>query len=191
MHTDARPSPIAIRQATTADAALFTSIAQAAFVDTFGKDNTPEDMGQYCADAFGEDIQREELGDARNIVLIAERGGDVVGYAMLRTDNAPDSVADRNAIEIARLYSVARVIGTGVGAALMQRCLDVAAARGHRSVWLGVWEHNLRAIAFYEKWGFVDVGAKSFILGKDHQIDRVMRRVVARTDDQGVACDIR
>jgi len=187
MRTGSRTSPIAIRQATAADAALFTSIAQSAFIDTFGVDNTPEDMAQYCADAFGEDIQRRELSDDRNIVLFGERGGDVVGYAMLRTDNAPESVTDRRAIEIARLYSVARVIGTGVGAALMQRCLDVAAERGHRTVWLGVWERNPRAIAFYERWGFIDVGAKSFTLGTDHQTDRVMMRVVAHPDAQGVA----
>lgn len=187
MSTTNRTWPVTIRQATLADAALYTSIAQAAFVDTFGKDNTPEDMAQYCANAFSEEIQRGELADDRHLVLVAERSGDAVGYAMLRTAGAPDCVADRDAIEIARLYSVARVIGTGVGAALMQRCLEIAVERGHRSVWLGVWEHNPRAIAFYERWGFVDVGSATFVLGTDHQTDRVMMRVVARTDAQGVA----
>jgi Acetyltransferases len=187
MRPTERSWPLTIRQATTDDAALFTSIAESAFVDTFGKDNTPEDMAAYCAEAFGHEIQRRELADERNTVLIAERSGDVVGYAMLRTGNVPECVADRDAIEIARLYSVTRVIGTGVGAALMQRCLDLAVERGHRSVWLGVWEHNPRAIAFYERWGFADVGTKSFVLGNDHQTDRVMMRVVARTDAQGVA----
>jgi GNAT superfamily N-acetyltransferase len=187
MNTTARTWPITIRQATTADAELFTAIARSAFVDTFGKDNTPDDMAQYCADAFSVDIQRRELADDRNRVLLAERDGDVVGYAMLRSASAPDCVADRESIEIARLYSVARVIGTGVGAALMQRCLDIAAERGHRSIWLGVWEHNPRAIAFYERWGFADVGTKSFVLGTDHQTDRIMMRVVPRDDAQGVA----
>ena len=187
MTTAAKTWPIAIRRATPDDAALFTSIARSAFVDTFGRDNTPEDMAQYCAESFGEEIQRREIADERNIIVIAERCGDIVGYAMLRTGSAPDCVADRDAIEIARLYALSSAIGTGVGAALMQRCLDMALERGHRSVWLGVWEHNPRAIAFYERWGFVDVGAKSFMLGNDHQTDRVMMRVVARTDDQGVA----
>ena len=185
MSTTSRSWPIAIRQATAADAALFTAIAQSAFVDTFAKDNTPDDMAQYCAESFSEEIQRGELQDERNIVLVAERDGDVVGYAMMRTDNAPECVADSGAIEIARLYSVARVIGTGVGAALMQRCLDVGVERGHRSVWLGVWEHNPRAIAFYERWGFADVGEKSFVLGADLQTDRVMMRTLPDINDQG------
>jgi GNAT superfamily N-acetyltransferase len=185
MRTTARTWPIAIRQATTADAALFTTIAQSAFIDTFSRDNTPEDMAQYCAEAFGEAIQERELADGRTIVLMAERDDDVVGYAMLRAGDVADCVADRNAMEITRLYSVVRVIGTGVGAALMQRCLETAAERGHRSVWLGVWEHNPRAIAFYERWGFVDVGEKPFVLGTDRQTDRVMVRVAARADAGG------
>ena len=187
MHAAARKWPVTIRRATVADAALFTSIARSAFVDTFGKDNTPEDMAQYCAESFGEDVQRRELADERNTVIIAERAGEVVGYAMLRSKNAPNVVTDREALEIARLYALSSAIGTGVGASLMQRCLDIAVESGHRSVWLGVWEHNPRAIAFYERWGFVDVGEKSFTLGTDHQTDRVMMRVLPRADDQGAA----
>lgn len=179
-----------IRQAGPSDAALFASLAESTFVDTFGAHNTRSDMACYLGEAFGEDVQREELRDARNTVLFAEQGDTVVGYAMLRTHNAPPCVTDHDAMEIARLYAVSDVIGKGVGAALMQRCLEVAAEQGHHTVWLGVWERNPRAIAFYERWGFVDVGAKAFVLGSDHQTDRVMIRA-AGMDRIGNACDIR
>lgn len=191
MATAADTTRTAIRQATTSDVALFTALAESTFVDTFGADNTPGDMTLYLGEAFGEDIQRRELADPRNTVLLAEQGGSPVGYAMLREDNAPDCVADRAAIEIARLYAVSHAIGKGIGAALMQRCFDVAVERGRRMVWLGVWEHNPRAIAFYRKWGFVDAGAKAFVLGRDHQTDRVMTRAVERAEHQGVVCAIR
>ncbi len=183
--------PLTIRQATTDDAALFSAIAESTFVDTFGPDNTPDDMALYCGQAFGAEIQRAELADARHTVLFAEKGGETVGYAMLRADNAPECVSDRGAMEIARLYAAPHLIGKGIGAALMQRCLDVAVERGHDSVWLGVWEHNPRATAFYEKWGFVDVGTKAFVLGTDDQTDRVMLRVCPRIDAQGAACATR
>ncbi|MDQ2664502.1 MAG: GNAT family N-acetyltransferase [Gemmatimonadota bacterium] len=191
MATAADTTRTTIRRATTSDAALFTALAESTFVHTFGADNRPEDMTLYLGEAFGEDIQRRELGDPRNTVLLAEQGGSPVGYAMLREDNAPDCVADRSAIEIARLYAVSHAIGKGIGAALMQRCFDVAVERGRRTVWLGVWEHNPRAIAFYQKWGFVDAGAKAFVLGRDQQTDRVMTRAVERAEHQGVACAIR
>ena len=189
----ARPvvtTPLTIRQATPDDAARLSAIAESTFVDTFGPDNTPADMALYCAQAFGADIQRGELAASRHIVVLAERGGETVGYAMLRAANAPECVSDRGAIEIARLYAASHVIGMGIGRALMQRCLDLAAERGHRTVWLGVWERNARAIAFYEKWGFIDVGTKAFVFGTDHQTDRVMMRALLRSDGQGATCAI-
>jgi ribosomal protein S18 acetylase RimI-like enzyme len=174
-------STITIRRATAADAQLLATRAAEAFIDTFGADNTASDMDAYLASAFGETIQRTELADPRNTVVFAERGGEPVGYAMLREGRAPDGVGDGDAIEIARLYSFKRWIGSGVGAALMRHCLDEAAARGRHIIWLGVWEHNTRAIAFYRRWGFADAGAQSFQLGTDLQTDRVMaRRVVER-----------
>lgn len=172
-------STTTFRRATQADALLLATLAAQAFTDTFAADNTPEDMNAYLAMAFGEAVQRAELDDPRNTVYFAERGRDTVGYTMLREGASPPSVGDTDAIEIARLYSFKQWIGSGVGAMLMQRCLDDAASRQRRTIWLGVWEHNTRAIAFYRRWGFADVGAQSFQLGADLQTDRIMaRRVV-------------
>jgi diamine N-acetyltransferase len=172
-------STITMRRATPADARLLATLAAEAFADTFGADNRASDMSAYLATAFGESMQRAELADPRITVFFAERGRDPVGYAMLREGEAPEAVGDASVIEIARLYSFKRWIGSGVGAALMRHCLDAAASRGRRTVWLSVWEHNPRAIAFYRRWGFADVGAKSFQLGTDLQTDRVMARRVA------------
>ncbi len=159
---------------------MLASLAATTFRDTFGGDNTPENMDAYATSAFGADIQAAELGDPCLTVYLAELSGEVAGYAMLREGPAPASVAEENAVEIARLYAATHVIGAGVGATLMRRCLDEAAARGRRAVWLGVWEHNPRAIAFYRRWEFVDVGSTTFMLGRDRQTDRVMvHRVVS------------
>ena len=178
MTSDASPR-VTTRRATPADAALLTSLAATSFDDTFGADNTPADMASYMATAFGESIQRAELADARNTIFFAERADAIVGYAMLREGPAPDCVRDTDAIEIARLYATRHLIGAGIGAALMQRCLDEAATRGRSTIWLGVWEHNARAIAFYRRWEFADVGTTTFVLGHDRQTDRLMSRWVA------------
>ena len=169
-------APTMIRRAGVADAALLARVGAQAFVDTFGADNTPDDMASYLAGAFGESIQRAELADARNTLFLAERRDDVVGYAMLREGPAPSEIASDDAIEIVRLYAFTKWIGTGVGAALMRHCLGEAAARGRQVVWLGVWERNARAIAFYQRWGFADVGSHAFLLGSDRQTDRLMAR---------------
>ena len=169
---------LAIRRGVPADAEALATFAAAAFVDTFGADNRPADMAAYVGDAFGPARQRAELEDPACTVLIASRGAEMVGYAMLREGAAPAGVGG-DAIEIARLYAGRRWIGAGVGAALMQHCLGEAAARGRRHLWLGVWERNARAIAFYSRWGFADVGSQPFQLGGDRQTDRIMARLVA------------
>ena len=58
----------------------------------------------------------------------------------------------------------------------MGACLEEAAGGGYETLWLGVWEHNLRAIAFYRRWGFETVGSHTFLLGSDEQTDLIMVR---------------
>ena len=171
---------ISIRKATPRDAQLLSGLAASTFHDTFAAHNTAEDMARYVASAFNVTAQRNELSDISTTVFIADCDGDAVGYVMLRAGPVPGCVGDAATIEIARLYSVQRMIGEGVGAALMQRALAEVRGRSMDSVWLGVWEKNARAIAFYERWGFVDVGTLLFTLGSDIQTDRVM---VRRTGD--------
>jgi ribosomal protein S18 acetylase RimI-like enzyme len=172
--------PIATRPARPDDAALLAELGASTFRETFESANAPEDFTAYMAVAFGEAIQRAELEDPDTTVFFAERDGEAVGYVMLRERRAPSLVELDDALEIARLYARQRAVGTGVGAALMQRALAEAAARGKDAVWLGVWERNTRAIAFYEAWGFHRCGTQPFLLGTDVQTDLVMVRRIAR-----------
>jgi diamine N-acetyltransferase len=171
---------VATRPARPDDAALLTELGASTFRETFESANTPEDFAAYMAAAFGEAIQRAELEDPDTTVFLAERDGEAVGYVMLRERKTPSTVELDDALEIARLYARKHAVGSGVGAALMQRALAEAAGRGKDAVWLGVWERNTRAIAFYESWGFHRCGTQSFLLGSDLQTDLVMVRRLAR-----------
>jgi diamine N-acetyltransferase len=172
--------PIATRAARPDEAALLTEIGASTFAETFEAANTPEDFAAYMRAAFGEPIQRAELMDPETTVFFAEREGDAVGYVMLREGNTPSIVPAGDALQIARLYARRRALGTGVGAALMQRALAEAAGRGKDAVWLGVWDRNERAIRFYESWGFHRCGTQPFLLGTDLQTDLVMVRRLAQ-----------
>ena len=174
------PSSIVTRVARPEDAALLTELGAATFSETFESANTPDDFASYMAAAFGEDIQRAELEDRDTIVFFAERDGEAVGYVMLREGQAPSFVVADDALQIVRLYARQQVLGRGIGAALMQRALAEAAARGKDAVWLGVWDRNDRAIRFYESWGFHRTGSQPFLLGSDLQNDLVMVRRIAR-----------
>jgi ribosomal protein S18 acetylase RimI-like enzyme len=97
-----------------------------------------------------------------------------VGYARLVEASAPPCIHAEKPIQLARLYARKRWIGNGVGAALMTACIDEATRRQCDGIWLGVWGRNLRAIQFYRKWGFSQMGTQPFVLGDDRQTDLVL-----------------
>lgn len=169
---------LSLRVAGPTDAQRLARAAEGFFVDTFGAANRPEDMNIYLASSFSEKQQRAELSDAGSRVWLATIGDDIVGYAHVRRNPAPGSVsgARTRAVEVARIYAGRRWHGRGLGKALMDACVATAREWGGDVLWLGVWEKNPRAIAFYEKQGFQVVGEQPFLLGADLQRDLVMAR---------------
>jgi ribosomal protein S18 acetylase RimI-like enzyme len=169
-----------IRVATPDDASALAIAASTFFRDTFGAANRPEDMEDYLAHAFSETRQRAELTESSTRVLIAAASdAEIVGYVHVRLGARPaadSSAPPGRSAEIARLYADRRWHGRGLGAALMAAAVATAAQWGAELLWLAVWEQNPRAIAFYVKEGFVDIGRQEFQLGADRQRDRVMAR---------------
>ncbi len=167
---------VVIRHGTSADAGVVAEFGARAFAAAFGPHNTPEDMASYLGQAFAEPFIETQLADPRCAFLLAEEDGGLVGYAMLRDGPAPNSVHGEEPVELVRIYADPTRMGTGIGSGLMSAVLEMAAAEGRQTVWLGVWERNARAIAFYQRWGFEKVGQKTFVLGSDPQTDHVMIR---------------
>ena len=170
---------VTIRGATLGDASLLASVAERLFRDTFARDNTGADMDAYVAATFSVARQSAELADPRVTVLLVEWGAMTIGYAQLLEARASGGAVPMPTIELQRFYVDPAFHGAGVARALMDEVISIAASRGFASVWLGVWERNARAIAFYRKCGFTDIGSQPFVLGSDVQTDRLMYRSVA------------
>lgn len=155
-----------IRRAVTADARSLAALGARTFEETFGPANRREDIDAYLSQTYGERQQKIEIENPRMITLVAEEEGLLIAFAQMR--------ADEKGIEIARFYVERRWQGRGIAQSLMQAVIEQARARRAKMLWLGVWEQNERAIAFYRKCGFRDTGSQPFILGSDLQTDRVM-----------------
>lgn len=167
-----------IRKATTEDAASVATLAERTFRSTFEADNTPKDMDEHCRKAYSAAIQGAELSNPDIVTLVCEQpGGSLIAYAQLRS-GAPKEIVGPSPIELWRFYVDRAHHGQGVAQALMAAAIEAAEGRGAQTIWLGVWERNPRAQAFYGKVGFVDVGAHSFVVGQDVQTDRLMARPV-------------
>ena len=172
-------SELIIRRGEIQDAELLAELGARTFAETFAVDNTPENMAAYLAAVFTPQQLAADLVDPRCAFLIAETYGVAVGYAMLRSGAVPEQVAGEQPIELVRLYVSRDRLGSRVGAALMQACIDEAKRGGHQTLWLGVWEHNIRAQVFYRKWNFREVGTHLFQLGDDPQTDLLMERSIS------------
>lgn len=168
-----------IRKARLGDAKGLSEIAEATFRATFGSMNTAEHMELHCRSSYGERIQATEISDPGMVTLVSEAEGRLIGYAQLRWGEVPGCVSAKSPGEIQRFYIVEDWHGKGIAQELMKACIDELKQRRSDALWLGVWEHNPRAIAFYRKLGFVEVGDHTFPLGGDPQRDIVMVRSAA------------
>jgi diamine N-acetyltransferase len=162
---------ITIRSCYQDDVEVIMSLGIRTFRDTFEEMNTPENMMLYLSKTFTLRKIKEELREPGSMFFIAEKDTEAVGYARIRTNKRPEGLDGKSPVEIERLYADQKFIGKRVGFLLMSTCLYYAREHEHDVAWLGVWEHNERAIAFYEKWGFQRFGQHTFMLGRDAQTD--------------------
>ncbi|MEO0770073.1 MAG: GNAT family N-acetyltransferase [Cyanobacteria bacterium J06649_4] len=167
-----------VRQANPDDAECFSQLAERAFRETFTTEENLADMALYCKQTFGVEVQSRELRDPNNVLLLAEVEGRLAGFAQIRLCSPKDCVEATQPLELYRLYVLRPWHGRGVAQELMERVLAIAAESNADQLWLGVWEHNPRAIAFYKKYGFQFVGEHVFQFGNDPQRDLIMMKAV-------------
>ena len=165
-----------IRIAGAGDAEMIADLARRTFYESFAAVNTEENMRIYLEEQYTREKAMAEVVAPGRIYILAYLGDEVAGYASLREAEPPRGLEGEKTIEIGQLYAEQRLIGKGVGAFLMQACLDIAKERGRDWVWLGVWTQNHRAKAFYSKWGFEPFGEHIFFVGLDAQTDWWMRK---------------
>lgn len=166
---------LVIRKASTADASALAKLAEKTFRATFGAMNTAENMDDHCQSSYSKEIQFAEIADPDVITLVAEENSELIGYAQLRWGSAPACVSGKFPGEIQRLYVSSIYHGKGIAGDLMNMVIHEMKLLGKDVIWLGVWELNPRALAFYKKSGFIEVGEHIFNLGQDLQRDLIMQ----------------
>ena len=165
-----------IRLAKVSDAKNLASLAEATFRDAFSQFNSQENMDVHCAKSYGKTIQELEINNKNYITLVAEDNDKLIAYAQLRWNKKPQCISSERSGEVQRLYVDKNYHGSGIAHQLMTKCIEIYQQDSKDLVWLGVWENNPRAIAFYKKFGFKEVGEHKFLLGDDLQRDIIMAR---------------
>lgn len=167
---------ITIREATTGDAEPAARLLRAVFATTYGAAIPPGVLGPYLARRFDVAAVAGDLARPGASALLAESRGALAGLALLGPQPPPAGCAPPAAGELDKLYVGAAHRGQGVGAHLLAESLEWARSAGWRAIWLAVWRHNPRAVAFYQRHGFAATGRITIFVDQVEFDDLVMSR---------------
>lgn len=165
---------IALKKCTPEDVDELQKISMITFVETFEEQNSPEHMKEYLDKAFNIPQLEKELANSSSRFFFVMVDGQVAGYLKINEGAAQTEDIGEDAFEIERIYISGKFQKLGLGKRLMEYAMRLAKELGKKRIWLGVWEHNENAIAFYRKEGFIKTGEHSFFMGDDEQIDWIM-----------------
>ncbi len=168
-----------LRRAGPSDAPALSLVASATFLDTYASVLTGADIVAHCTTKNSIAVFEAWLSDPRTIVTLAEYepGHAPIGYTVITAPDFPIETSETDT-ELRRIYLMKQAQGSGLGAALMARALQDAAAQGDKRILLGVWDQNTRARAFYERQGFKVIGTRQFMVGTSLHEDPVYARTV-------------
>lgn len=166
------------RKCTIEDLEILREISVETFKDTFEDQNSPENMKTYLDRAFNlKQLEEEILNDSSEFHFIY-LNEDIAGYVKLNTNDAQSETMGHDSLEVERIYVRRKFHKQGLGKFLINKAIEFAREQNKDKIWLGVWEKNENAIAFYEKMGFAQTGAHSFYMGDEEQIDLIMTKIL-------------
>lgn len=171
-------SKIDICVASSEDYKTVQKISKETFYETFSESNSEEDMQTYLEESFSDNKIKQQLLNNGSFFFIAYDENVPIGYLKINLDTAQTELRDPTSLEIERIYVKAIYHGQKVGQLLYNKAFEIAQQKGKKSIWLGVWEKNPRAIRFYEKNGFTEFDTHIFTLGHEQQIDIMMRKML-------------
>ena len=156
------------------DVTALQLVASETFEETFAEKNTVANMKFYIERAFTLPKLEEELRNPHSEFYFICVDEEVVGYLKINLLDAQSEPMGAEALEVERIYVRKEYQKDGLGKALMIKAVEIAQQLKFKKVWLGVWEKNEHAIAFYERFGFTKQGTHIFLMGDEQQTDYMM-----------------
>lgn len=167
---------IYIKKCTYEDLHTLQAICFETFNDTFKDQNSPENMTAYLDKAFNVNQLEKELSNISSQFFFVYFNKVIVGYLKVNIDDAQSEKMGDESLEIERIYIKNKFQKHGLGKYLLNIAEEIAVKCNKKKIWLGVWEKNENAIAFYKSRGFVQTGTHSFYMGDEEQIDFIMTK---------------
>lgn len=169
---------ISLRAATPEDALCLSVLGTQVFLDNYAKQGILPTIAREVVEHFSVAAMAALLSSPSTTILVAEQQGHLVGFAQLSLGSSHALVPFEPAVELKRLYVQEPFTAKGVGRALLQRVEVLAASRGARALWLMAWTGSPRALAFYAKQGYEELGASSYVYEDEVHETRVFAKEI-------------
>lgn len=169
---------INIKKCNIKDLPKLLEISYETFNETFKKQNSPENIKAYLERAFNLKQLEKELSNISSQFFFVYLNNEVAGYLKININDAQSEEMSDESLEIERIYIKRKFQKHGLGMYLLNKAIEIAMEFNKKKIWLGVWEKNENAIAFYEKMGFVQTGSHSFYMGNEEQVDFIMTKIL-------------
>jgi ribosomal protein S18 acetylase RimI-like enzyme len=171
-------SPVIIKEVAFNEAPELLELSRKTFFTAFAPTNKAEDMEAYASKAFTIAKIEEELSTPGSFFYFALLDGEIAGYLKINYQSAQTDLQDPNALEVERIYVLQAYQGRQIGNQLLNFATEMARKKSLHYVWLGVWEHNYKAIKFYQTNCFKVFAKHPFMLGTDLQTDLLLKKVL-------------
>jgi ribosomal protein S18 acetylase RimI-like enzyme len=168
-----------IRFAEPTDAEAISSLIGRVWSKHFAYSVTPDDLEDFLSTKLHPSQIALEIANPDNHFITAlSDSSSIIGVVQLVRNTTEPGLSTLKHVEIRRLYVDDEYQGKGLARALMGKADGWARAEGYEGIWLGVWEKNERAFAFYGKMGYVTKGEHMFYVGSSERRDWVMEKVL-------------
>jgi GNAT superfamily N-acetyltransferase len=166
------------RLAVPADALCLSVLGTQVFLDTYATQGIRPAIAREVVEHFSVGAVTGLLASPSITILVAEQAGHLIGFAQLTRGSRHELVPFEPAVELNRLYVQEPFTSKGVGRALLQQAEELAASQGARALWLTAWVGNPRALAFYARQGYEELGASSYVYEGEEYETRVFVKEV-------------
>lgn len=165
-----------IKKCNLEDINALQTVAQQTFYETFAAVNTEQDIQDYLTNVLSQTALKQQLNNPHSSFYLLQINNQIAGYLKLNIETAQTEDDDPTAMEIERIYLLQAFQGQNLGQILLNKAIELAKEQQKSYIWLGVWENNSKALAFYKRNDFYKTGEHSFLLGDDNQTDYILRK---------------
>lgn len=167
-----RPS-LRIRTGRPADANRIAVLAVQVWLHTYATVGINDEIAHYVLSELTPEKYLQSLNEPQTHFFVAEYDENLVGFAVVTLGVSCPTGAS-SAAELKTLYVQEHYIGHGVGKSLLQVAEATARQQSESPLWLKVNAKNARAIGFYGRQGYSQVGTTYFVLGEGRYENHVL-----------------